>query len=66
MPMVSQAQRRLMWWAKDNPKAAAKRGLKNSVARDFTAADTGGSLPERVKPESRSEKWYGAAGGGRT
>jgi hypothetical protein len=55
MPAISQAQRRLMFWAKANPKAAAKRGIKPSVAKEFTQADKGGKLPERV---SRGEKWY--------
>ena len=50
-----------MWWAKANPKAAARRGIKAKVAKEFTAADKGGKLPERKTPSSRGEKWYGAA-----
>ena len=42
MPPVSEAQRRLMWWAKNNPKEANKRGIKPGVAKEFTAADEGG------------------------
>lgn len=61
MPMKSQAQRRLMWWVKANPKAAARRGIKAKVAKEFTSADQGGKLPERVKPKTKGEKWYGAA-----
>jgi hypothetical protein len=54
VPPVSAAQRRLFRWAAENPKAAAKRGIKQSVAQEFNAADEGGKLPERVeKPESR-------------
>ena len=60
MPMESEAQRRLMWWAKSNPKAAAKRGIKKSVAEEFTKKDTGGSLPAAANAKSRGEKWYGA------
>ena len=61
MPAVSQAQRRLMFWAKNNPKEAAKRGIKASVAKEFTDADQGGKLPEHVKDgkPSRAKRWYG-------
>ncbi len=59
MPPVSEAQRRLMWWAKNNPKEANKRGIKPGVAKEFTAADEGGKLPAKKKDGNRSEKWYG-------
>lgn len=45
-----------MFWAKNNPKAAARRGIKPSVADEFTKADPGGELPAKVdggKPENR-------------
>ncbi len=62
MPSVSQSQRKLMWWAKNNPKAAAKRGIKAAVAKEFTDSDPGGKLPAHVKDgkPTRSDKWYGA------
>jgi hypothetical protein len=46
MPPVSQSQRRLFWWARNNPKAAADKGIKPAVAKEFTDADKGGKLPE--------------------
>jgi hypothetical protein len=55
MPPVSEKQRRLMWWARNNPKEAAKRGLKPSVAKEFTEADPGGALPEK---KSKRQKLY--------
>ena len=62
MPMQSQSQRRLFWWAKANPKAAKReKGIKPGVAKEFTSADKGGKLPERVEPKTKGEKWYGAA-----
>jgi hypothetical protein len=61
MPIVSQAQRGLMWWAKKNPKAAAKRGIKAAVAKEFTESDPGGSLPAKVKDGKPARKWYGKA-----
>ena len=59
MPPVSQSQRRLFWWARSNPKAAAKRGIKSDVAKEMTDADKGGKLPEVKKEKSRGERWYG-------
>jgi hypothetical protein len=63
MPAVSQSQRRLMFWAKSHPKAAAAKGIKPKVAEEFTAADPGGKLPEHVKDgkpiKSRGDRWYG-------
>jgi hypothetical protein len=49
MPPVSQEQRKLFRWAAANPKAAAKRGIKASVAKEFNDADPGGKLPAEVK-----------------
>lgn len=47
MPLVSQAQRRLMY------SAAAKRGgaggVKQSVAKEFVASDSPGKLPEKKR-----------------
>jgi len=56
MPAVSEAQRRLMFAAANNPKVAKKVGIKRSVAKEFASADRGGKLPER---KSRAERWYG-------
>jgi hypothetical protein len=60
---VSQAQRRLMFWAKAHPAAAARRGIKPKVAKEMTNADPGGKLPEHVKDgkpvKTRAERWYG-------
>lgn len=56
MPPVSEAQRRLMWWARSNPKAAARRGIKSSVAAEFTDADKGGKLPARIKAKHARKK----------
>jgi hypothetical protein len=62
MPPVSESQRKLMWWAKKNPKAAASRGIKAAVAKEFTESDPGGSLPAKVKDgkPSRGKRWYGS------
>jgi hypothetical protein len=52
MPAVSQAQRRLFFWQKNNP-GQAPRGAKHPIARgvvkEFTDADMGGKLPAHVK-----------------
>lgn len=54
MPIVSQAQRRLMY------AAAAKQGgvdgVSQGVAKEFVASDKPGKLPERKKPAH--EKLY--------
>jgi hypothetical protein len=55
MPPQSSAQRRLFRWAEANPKAAAKRGIKPGVAKEFNDSDTGGKLPEH-KPKSRADR----------
>lgn len=61
MPPRSEAQRRLFRWAAANPKAAAKRGIKPGVAKEYNDADPGGELPERKSktPEERSNGRYG-------
>jgi len=56
MPPVSEKQRKLFRWAAANPKAAAKRGIKAGVARDFNKSDPGGKLPEKAKAKKRD--WY--------
>jgi hypothetical protein len=58
LPPVSEAQRKLFRWAASDPKAAAKRGIKPSVAREYNAADPGGKLPQHTD-QSRAEKRYG-------
>ena len=63
MPPVSEKQRKLFRWAAANPKAAAKRGIKAGVARDFNKSDPGGKLPTRVedgepKRTKRNGNWY--------
>ena len=64
MPPVSESQRKLMWWAKNNPKAAAKRGIKASVADEFTQADPGGTLPAHGSKSNadRAARRYGKKG----
>jgi len=61
MPPVSQSQRKLFWWAKNNPKAAAAKGIKPAVAKEFTQADKPGKLPAHVKDgkPTRGDRWYG-------
>jgi hypothetical protein len=57
VPAVSEAQRRLMWWARSNPKAS---GIKPSISKEFTDSDPGGKLPARVKdgkPMKKERKW---------
>jgi len=58
MPPVSQSQRKLMWWARNNPKAAKARGIKPSVAKEFTEADKPGKLPGHIKDGKPTRKWY--------
>lgn len=60
MPPKSEAQRRAMYAA-----AAGKSniGIPKSVGKEFTAADAGGKLPQKVaqgkkkKMRRRSEHW---------
>ena len=47
MPPVSQAQRRAMWAARNDPAVAKRMGIPEGVAKEFTEADPGGKLPER-------------------
>lgn len=61
MPPVSEKQRRFMQAAAHDKSFAKKAGIKQSVAKEFAAADPGGKLPEQAK-KSRSEKWYGKKG----
>jgi hypothetical protein len=60
MPPVSQAQRRWAFANRDKP------GAEGRAAKEFAAADPGGSLPLKVKDrkpaKSRSAKWYGRKG----
>jgi len=49
MPPVSQQQRKLMHAAANSPAVAKKTGVKQSVAKEFAAADKPGKLPKRVK-----------------
>ena len=55
MPPVSQAQRRLMHAAANSRAVAKKTGVKQSVAKEFAAADQPGKLPERVKPDKKAK-----------
>jgi hypothetical protein len=56
MPPVSEAQRRFMHAAANDPKVAKNAGIKRSVAKEFVGSDKPGKLPER---KSRKERWYG-------
>ena len=47
MPMVSEAQRRLMH-AQARLKRGRKRRVPAKVAREFVGSDEGGWLPERL------------------
>lgn len=49
MPPRSEAQRRLMWAAENNPAVRKRTGITKSVADEFTQADKGGKLPEKIK-----------------
>lgn len=44
MPSKSEKQKRFMAAAAHNPKFAAKAGIKQSVAKEFNAADAAGKL----------------------
>jgi hypothetical protein len=59
MPMRSQSQRRLMYAAAAQKGGAG--GVSQSVAKEFTAADKPGKLPERTG--SKAARRYGAASG---
>jgi hypothetical protein len=58
MPPVSEKQRRLMWAARSSKAVAKRTGVSQKVAKEFTASDKGGKLPEQA-PNSRGTKWYG-------
>lgn len=70
MPSVSQAQRGLFFWQRAHP-GEAPRGAKHPIARavvkEFTQADPGGRLPQRVhagKPVGgRKPRRFGSLGG---
>ena len=56
MPTKSRSQQKLMHAAARDPGVAAKTGVPQKVAKEFTAADHKrgpASLPWRVKPKSR-------------
>lgn len=57
MPMQSEAQRRMMHAAANDPKVAKKLKISRKVATKFAKHDQGGKLPE--KAGSRAERWYG-------
>ncbi len=59
MPPVSEAQRRFMHAAANDPKFAKKAGIKQSVAKEFANADKPGKLPERKSDEDRIKSRYG-------
>jgi hypothetical protein len=54
MPAVSEAQRRLMFYAAK--KKGGADGVPQSVAKEFAAADPGGKLPERKSKSLYREK----------
>lgn len=49
MPIVSQAQRRLMYSAAAD--RAGKVGVSQKVAREFVASDKPGKLPEKKRKD---------------
>lgn len=52
MPIVSQAQRRLMYSAAaDKAGKAGKAGVSQKVAREFVASDKPGKLPEKKRKD---------------
>lgn len=53
MPPVSEAQRRLMHAAANDPKVAKEAGIKQSVAKEFANADQPGKLPEHKRKPLR-------------
>lgn len=56
MPMQSEAQRRMMHAAANDPKVAKKLKISRKVAKRFAKDDQGGKLPE--KAADRGKKWY--------
>lgn len=53
MPPVSEAQRRLMHAAANNPAVAKKTGVPRSVAKEFANSDKPGRLPAKKKAKDR-------------
>ncbi len=68
MPSVSQAQHRFFNIVKHSKPFAAKAGVKQSVARDFIAADNKrgkkaiGKLPARIAPKRTIAAGSGMSG----
>lgn len=58
MPPVSEAQRRFMHAAANDPATAKRAGIKQSVAKEFAAADKPGKLPARKSDEERKATRY--------
>lgn len=52
MPFKSEAQRRLMWAARRNPRIRKEKGISKAAAHKMTEHDTGGKLPA-VSEETR-------------
>lgn len=52
MPMKSEAQRRMMRAAANDPKFAKAARVSQKVAKEFVAHDTGGKLPKRAKKKT--------------
>ena len=55
MPSKSPAQARLMAMVAHNPKAAARTGVPQSVAKDFNKADKGTGILRKKKPKMTME-----------
>lgn len=56
MPSTSEAQARTMAAAAHNPSFAKRVGIKQSVAKDFNAADKGGKLLSKAMREVHGHK----------
>jgi hypothetical protein len=65
MPSSSKAQADLMRAVSHDPKFARKVGIKQSVGRDFEAADkAAGEFQARPTSEERAARRYGGKKGG--
>ena len=53
MPFKSQAQRNLMFAAKNDPDVRKKTGISQETAEKFTDHDEGGKLPYHKKPKKK-------------
>lgn len=53
MPPVSEAQRRLMHAAANDPAVAKRTGVPRKVAKEFAADDKPGRLPARKSKANR-------------